>query len=261
MRVLLIGDIYGQTGRKMIAHRIPLLKKKLQADWIIANAENATGGTGVSPKHRNSILASGIDMLTGGNHIFARPDWRETLTTSPALLRPHNLGGDNLPGKGWAILNGKNGPALAVICLAGRIFMEPADCPFQWADKLLARLPRGIPVFVDFHAEATSEKIAMAWYLDGRVTFVAGTHTHVQTSDERILPQGTGTITDLGMTGPRDGVLGVERETVISRFTKGYSEKFLAESGPGVLEGVAVDVSSENLTQSVTRIRVNENES
>lgn len=261
MRVLMIGDIYGAPGRAMVARLVPALRARHRLDWVIANGENATGGAGLSPHHRDRLLAAGIDLLTGGNHLFARPDWPATVGGAGRALRPHNLGGDALPGKGWAVLEHPQRPPLAVLNLEGRIFLDPADCPFRWADALLARLPAGVPVVVDFHAEATSEKLALAWYLDGRVAFVAGTHTHVQTSDERILPGGTGVITDLGMTGPRDGILGVARETVIGRFRNGFSERFQPADGPSVLEGVLVEIGAEDgRTRTITRLRLQEAE-
>ncbi len=257
MRILMIGDIYGAPGRALAIRLVPVLRARHGIDWVIANGENATGGTGLSPHHRDKLLAAGIDLLTGGNHLFARPDWPATVGGAGRALRPHNLGGDGLPGKGWAVLEQPERPPLAVINLEGRVFLEPADCPFRWADTLLTRLPAAVPVVVDFHAEATSEKIALAWHLDGRVAFVAGTHTHVQTSDERILPGGTGVITDLGMTGPRDGILGVHREIVLGRFRNGFSERFQAAEGPSVLEGVLFEISSDDgRTRSIRRLRL-----
>ncbi len=258
MNVLMIGDIYGSAGRRLVAALVPRLRVEHRVDWVIANGENATGGVGLSPRHRDQILAAGVDLLTGGNHIFARPDWAAAVTGPARLLRPQNIGGEALPGRGWFILTAPDRPSLGVINLAGRVFMEPADCPFQWADTLLSRLPADLPVVVDFHAEATSEKIALAWHLDGRAAFVAGTHTHVQTADERILPGGTGAITDLGMTGPRDGILGVERGIVLSRFRNGFSDRFQPAPGPAVLEGVLIEVAGPGCTRSVRRLRYQE---
>jgi len=256
MKILMIGDICGALGRRMVATGLQNLRNKFNPDWVIANGENATGGIGLSPRHRDQILKWGVDVITGGNHNFSRPDWRELFADSSRALRPHNLGGDDLPGKGWTMVESAGKPPLAIVNLSGRIFMEPADCPFRWADTLLKRFPPAVAVVVDFHAEATSEKIAMAWHLDGKVAFVAGTHTHVQTSDERILPGGTGTITDLGMTGPRDGILGVSRQIVIGRFLNGYSERFQSAAGAGVLEGVLIELGNDNRVVSITRIRV-----
>ncbi|MBF0405965.1 MAG: YmdB family metallophosphoesterase [Candidatus Riflebacteria bacterium] len=258
MRLLLIGDIVGSTGRRMLKTLLPDLRKKYSLDWVIANGENATGGTGLSPKHRDEILAADVDLITGGNHFFARPDWTEMLETSSKVIRPHNIGGDDFPGKGWTVLRNDKKPHLGVINLAGRVFMEHWDCPFRWATNLVDRI--GIhPIIIDLHAEATSEKIAMAMFLDGKISFLAGTHTHVQTSDERILKGGTGMICDLGMTGPLDGILGVKANSVIHRFLDGYSERFICSDGPGVLEGVLVEIAENFKCSRIRRIRVHEN--
>ncbi|MBF0499849.1 MAG: YmdB family metallophosphoesterase [Candidatus Riflebacteria bacterium] len=261
MRILMLGDIYGNVGRRLVKMRLSGLRREIAADWVIANGENATGGAGLSPKHRDELMKAGVDAVTGGNHIFARPDWHELVASSRCAertLRPHNLGGDVLPGRGWVILERPGVSPIAVINLAGRIFMEPGECPFRWADELHKRVPKGIPILVDFHAEATSEKIAMAIYLDGRVALVAGTHTHVQTSDERILPGGTAAITDLGMTGPSGGIIGVEAGTILDRFVKGYSDRFTCADGPGVIEGIFLDIDEHGVGKSIERIRVRE---
>jgi len=258
MLVLMLGDIYGQPGRKLVQKFLPKLREDLRPDWVIANGENASGGVGLSIKHRNLLFDSGIDAITNGNHLFARPYWPEIVSGGQAVLRPHNIGGDSHPGRGFWVLSRPGVPPLGLLNLAGRIFMEPAECPFKWADVLISRIGEGIPILLDFHAEATSEKIAMAWHLDGRIAFLAGTHTHVQTADERILPNGTGAITDIGMTGPREGVLGVKREIVLDLFRKGFSDRFSCAPGPGILEGVAIEISSDNKTESIKRIRVQE---
>ena len=260
MIVLAIGDIYGKTGRKLIEKQLSALRKKLNPDWVIANGENATGGTGLSAKHRDEILKSGVDVITTGNHIFARPDWPDVLSTTRQVLRPHNIGGDSFPGCGLVIMEAKDRPPIAVMNLAGRIFMEPAGSPFSWAEKLISRVPAGIPILLDFHAEATSEKIAMAWGLDGKVAAVVGTHTHVQTSDERILPGGTAAITDLGMTGPRDGILGVEKKTVLDLFQQGFSDRFSCAPGPGIMEGVHLEIGDDGKATTIRRLRITEGE-
>lgn len=258
VKVLVIGDIYGQTGRDMIQKTLPDLRERLKPDWVVANGENVSGGRGLSKKHRAFLHAHGVDVITSGNHIFARDDWPQLLDKDSMVLRPHNIRGDEIPGKGWIVLDFPEKPPLIVLNLIGRVFMDPAECPFQWADKLLERVPPGIPVILDFHAEATSEKIALSYYLDGRISFMAGTHTHVQTSDDRILPGGTGTISDIGMTGPQTGVLGVQRETVVQRFLHGYSDRFSCADGPGVLEGVLVELAESGRTQEIKRIRIHE---
>jgi 2',3'-cyclic-nucleotide 2'-phosphodiesterase len=255
MRILMVGDVCGKTGRCMAAKILPAARSRLAIDWIIANGENTTNGTGLAPRHAQALLAAGVDVLTTGNHLFARPDWPDVVAR-PQVLRPHNLGGDAAPGKGWGIFSKPGTGSLAVINLAGRVFMDPADCPFRWADQLLARIGGGIPVVVDIHAEATSEKLAMASYLAGRAALVAGTHTHVQTSDARLLPGGTAAISDLGMTGPDDGILGVDRETVLQRFRLGFSGRFQGAAGPGRLEGVLVILDQTGQPQAIRAVRL-----
>lgn len=255
MKILVIGDIYGKPGRETIRKLLPGLRGQHHPDWVIANGENATGGTGLSAKHRDRLFECGIDIITTGNHLFARNDWPQMIAENERVLRPHNIGGDRYPGKGVLIIrNGEKAP-LAVMNLTGRIFMESAECPFRWASKLLERVAPEIPVILDFHSEATSEKIAMGWHLDGQVSLVAGTHTHVQTSDEKILPKGTGYISDLGMTGPREGILGVEKEIVLERFLKGFSDRFLCAKGPTVLEGIVAEISGRQ-TLKIERFRL-----
>ncbi|HEY9070414.1 MAG TPA: TIGR00282 family metallophosphoesterase [Candidatus Ozemobacteraceae bacterium] len=256
MNVLILGDICGSPGRLAVTTLLPGLRRDLGADWVIANGENATGGAGLSARHARHLFEAGIDLLTTGNHLFDRPDWPELLAREGArILRPHNLGGPSAPGSGRAFLGEGTPTALGIVNLSGRIFLEPGECPFRTADRLLGTFPPGMPVLVDIHAEATSEKIALAWSLAGRAAAVVGTHTHVQTSDERILPGGTAFITDLGMTGPRDGVLGVDRDIVISRFRKGFSEKFRPASGETVVEGVLIGIGADGRAVSVRRIR------
>ncbi|GAB4272138.1 MAG: TIGR00282 family metallophosphoesterase [Candidatus Rifleibacteriota bacterium] len=242
MNILMIGDIYGKTGREALKKFLPGLRAKYKPDWIIANGENVTAGNGISLKHAKKIEEAGVDIITTGNHLFARLDWKTLLEKNPSVLRPENLGGPNAPGSGMRVFekNGTPDLKLVVINIAGRVFMERARCPFETVETLLKKAPSGIPIVVDFHAEATSEKLAMSWFLAGKVAAVVGTHTHVQTSDERILTAGTAVITDLGMTGSRDGILGVDRATIIGRFVKGYSEKFLCGGEPHKIEGVFV---------------------
>lgn len=255
MRVLILGDIYGTAGRALVKATLPTLKLRLEPDWVIANGENATGGAGLSAKHRDDMFKAGVDLLTSGNHIFARSDWTQVLTGSERVLRPHNLGGDEAPGKGWGLLQADGKPSLGVINLAGRVFMEQGDCPFRWAERLIERFPAKTPIVVDFHAEATSEKIALAQFLDGRVSAVLGTHTHVATADERILPKGTAAQTDLGMTGPRHGIIGVTAETVLQRFVQGYSDRFTCAEGEAEMTGALIEIASDGRATAITRIR------
>ncbi|HOY68738.1 MAG TPA: TIGR00282 family metallophosphoesterase [Candidatus Ozemobacteraceae bacterium] len=256
MNLLILGDICGSPGRLAVETLLPGLRRDLCADWVIANGENATGGAGLSVRHARRLFEAGVDLLTSGNHLFDRPDWPELLSKEGGrVLRPHNLAGASAPGGGRALLGEGSPNALGIVNLAGRVFMEPGECPFRTAERLLETFPPGLPILVDIHAEATSEKIALAWSLAGRVAAVVGTHTHVQTADERILPGGTAFITDLGMTGPRDGVLGVDRDIVISRFRRGFSEKFRPASGDTVLEGVLIGIGQEGRAVSIRRVR------
>ncbi|MFZ5951358.1 MAG: TIGR00282 family metallophosphoesterase [Candidatus Rifleibacteriota bacterium] len=256
MKILIIGDIYGKTGRDALAEFMPALQKKYQPDWIIANGENVTAGNGLSARHAKFLKEQGIDVITTGNHLFSRLDWPELLTKEEAVLRPHNIGPTDASGSGCRVFKKANGMSLGVINLAGRVFMEKARCPFRSADLLLSSIGEGFPVIIDFHAEATSEKQALFWHLDGRVSAIVGTHTHVQTSDERILPGGTAVISDLGMTGSRDGVLGVDRETIIGRFLNGYSDKFLCSAGARKIEGVCITLGLDWRAENMERFRL-----
>ncbi len=246
MKILFIGDIFGRPGRTIVKDRLPVLRKQHAPDLIIANCENAAAGFGITPPLAEELFDLGIDVMTTGNHVW---DKREIIDYfqmadgnphSPArrLLRPANFS-PNLPG--WGIYEGqKNGAAYAVMNLQGRVFMSSNDDPFRYADLLLEQIKSKI-VFVDFHAEASSEKIAFGWYLDGRVTAVVGTHTHVPTADETVLPKGTAYITDVGMTGPYDSVIGVKKELVIEKFLSGMPARFEPANGDVRLCAVLVE--------------------
>ena len=256
MKILFIGDIYGKTGRDTLKRQLPLLCQRYSPDWVIANGENVTAGNGLSARHARLLKDCGVDVITTGNHIFSRVDWPELLQKHEYILRPHNMVAETSVGTGCKVFRGQKN-SLAVINLAGRIFMEAASCPFAAFDRLIKDIPAGVPVVVDFHAEATSEKQAFFWYANGRVAAVASTHTHVQTSDERILPGGkTAVITDIGMTGAVNGIIGVDRDTVVGRFRTGYSEKFLCAPGPGKIEGILVEISDEGFATGIERFRV-----
>ncbi len=256
MNILMIGDIYGKTGRDALQHLLPGLRERFRPDWVIANGENVTAGNGLSAKHANGIKALGVDIITTGNHIFSRSDWPELLTKSDFILRPDNITAAGA-GSGVRVFRKAGVPDLAVMNLAGRVFMEAADCPFAAFDRLFAGLPAGIPLVVDFHAEATSEKLAFFWHVNGRARVAFGTHTHVQTSDERLLPGGeTAVMTDIGMTGAVDGVIGVDRQTVTGRFISGFSDKFLCAPPPGKVEGLAVEIAASGLPTKIERFRV-----
>lgn len=257
MKILFIGDIFGRPGRTVVKDRLPGLRKQHAIDLVIANCENAAAGFGITPPLAEELFDLGIDVMTTGNHVW---DKREIIDYfqmadgnphSPArrLLRPANLS-QGLPG--WGVYEGqKNDFDYAVVNLQGRVFMGSSDDPFRYADRLLEQIKAKI-VFVDFHAEATSEKVAFGWYLDGRVTAVVGTHTHIPTADETVLPKGTAYITDAGMTGPYDSVIGVKKEQVIEKFLSGMPARF--ESANGDVRLCAVVVQCDDRTGRATRI-------
>jgi 2',3'-cyclic-nucleotide 2'-phosphodiesterase len=218
MKLLMIGDVVAKPGRLAVLERIQDLREQHKIDFAIMNAENLAGGFSVTPSLCEQLFSSGIDVMTSGNHIFDKKEAIDYIARQPRLLRPANYP-PNTPGSGlW--VGERNGFGIAVINLMGRVFMPPSDDPFRIVDSVLPLIPEDIKIrIVDMHAEATSEKTAMGWYLDGRVSAVCGTHTHVQTADERILPEGTAYLTDLGMTGSYSGVIGMSKADVIARFT------------------------------------------
>lgn len=218
MKVLMIGDVVAKPGRIAVLERIQDLREQHQIDLAIMNAENLAGGFSVTPQSCEQLFAAGIDVMTSGNHIFDKKEAVDYISKQPRLLRPANYP-PNTPGSGYW-LGEVNGTQVAVVNVMGRVFMPPSDDPFRVVDSVLESLPAEVKVrIVDMHAEATSEKVAMGWHLDGRVSAVCGTHTHVQTADERILPGGTAYLTDLGMTGSYAGVIGMDKSDVIARFT------------------------------------------
>jgi metallophosphoesterase (TIGR00282 family) len=230
-RALLIGDIVGKPGRRALAVGLPLLMKDHPIDVIIANGENTAGGSGITPAIFEELRAMGVDVVTLGDHVYRKKEAVPLLTESDRLLRPLNLP-DEAAGRGWTVLESQSGFPFAVITLLGRTFMKPSNCPFHAVDKALAEIgDRAKLIFVEMHAEATSDKIGMGWHLDGRASAVFGTHTHVQTSDERVLPQGAAFITDLGMTGPHEGILGRRKEKVLSAVITGMPTYFDVATG------------------------------
>jgi metallophosphoesterase (TIGR00282 family) len=257
LKILFIGDIFGRPGRTIVKDRLPELRRQHAVDLVIANCENAAAGFGITPSLAEELFDLGIDVMTTGNHVWDKREIIEYFQMadgnphSPArrLLRPANFS-QGLPG--WGVYEGqKNNVAYAVVNLQGRVFMGACDDPFRYADRLLEQIKAKI-IFVDFHAEATSEKVAFGWYLDGRVTAVVGTHTHIPTADENILPKDTAFITDVGMTGPYDSVIGVKKELVIERFLTGMPARFEAANGDVRLCGVVVDCDDQ--TGRATRI-------
>lgn len=216
MNLLFVGDIFGKPGRRAVAELLPGLRRELSVDFVIGNAENAASGAGITPTTAAELLDAGVDVLTGGNHTWDRKEGLSVLDDELRVLRPANYP-EEVPGRGTGVYPW-DGLRIAVVNLIGRVFLHPVDCPFRAADRILESLAGVTPlIFVDFHAEASSEKQAMGWYLDGRATLVVGTHTHVQTADERILPRGTAYLTDVGMTGPHDSIIGVRKELALER--------------------------------------------
>jgi metallophosphoesterase (TIGR00282 family) len=243
LRILFIGDIDGRPGREAAAKAIPQLRAEYgDFDFVIADGENAAGGFGLTEKVMNELFSYGIDILTNGNHVWDKKDFIRFLDSDPRLLRPANHP-EGTPGRGFAVYENK-GRKLAVMCLLGRAFMPPLDCPFRTAEKLLAdnKVPA---VFVDFHGEATSEKYAMGRWLDGKVSAVVGTHTHVQTADEQVLPGGTAFICDAGMTGGHGGVIGMTYESVLPKFLYGTPTKFEICDKNVRFQAVVVEIDDE----------------
>lgn len=238
IRVLHIGDIVGAPGRRIFARLIPQLRKEWKLDAVIANAENAAAGRGITPALADELLAAGADILTLGDHAWDQKEIIPYLMREPRIIRPANFAPD-CPGKGWALIDLPSGKRLAVLSLIGRIYMPPAECPFRTADAALKLIPTPL-VFAEIHAEATSEKIALGRYLEGRVTSLVGTHTHVQTSDDAVLPNGTAYLTDLGMTGPKDSVLGRDVQSVLKKFITGMPSKFEIAEEDVALEGALI---------------------
>jgi len=262
LRILFIGDIFGRPGRIIVKEKLPLLMKDHSIDLVIANGENSAAGFGITPPLAEELFELGIDVITTGNHIW---DKREIVdffqmadgnahSPSRRLLRPANYAPD-LPGHGL-YQGSKNGVQYAVLNLQGRVFMASNEDPFRTADRLLKEQPAKV-ILVDIHAEATSEKISLGWYLDGRVTAVVGTHTHVPTADERVLPNGTAYITDVGMTGPFDSVIGVKKELVVGKFLNNMPVRFEAATGDVRLCAVVIDCDeSTGRAREIRRVMV-----
>ena len=255
MRVLFIADIVGSPGRRIVQDRLADLVTQRQIDLVIANGENSASGFGITPRLADELLGMGIDVLTGGNHSWDRKEILEYLPHQPRLLRPANYPAGN-PGSGMYVGTAKNGVKYAVINLQGRVFLPAIDDPFRKADELLANLFADVAfVLVDMHAETTSEKIAMGWYLDGRATAVVGTHTHVTTADEHVLPQGTAYITDVGMTGPHTGVIGMDRAAIIKKFLDGLPARFEVAEGDVQMNAVVIDTDDDGARNSAGRLK------
>jgi hypothetical protein len=256
MKILFIGDIVGSPGRQIVIDRLGDIVESLKIDLVLANGENAASGFGITPRLAEQLFAAGIEVLTGGNHIWDRKEILDYIPQHPRLLRPANFPEVN-PGAGLYVGAARNGVPYAVLNLQGRVFMAANDCPFRAADRELARIPADVRViFVDIHAETTSEKEAMGWYLDGRVSAVIGTHTHVATADEHILPRGTAYQTDVGMTGPHDGVIGMDRAAILRRFLDGQPARFEVASGDIQMNASLIDVDeTTGRARGIERVR------
>jgi len=257
VNILFIGDIFGSPGRHIVADHVEDIVRTNQIDLAIANAENAAGGFGITPAIAEDLFALGLDILTSGNHVWDKRELYDYLNRQPRLLRPANY--PEAPGHGLVTLRARNGVECAVMNLQGRTYMPATDCPFRKADWLLSQIDPAVKVkFVDFHAEVTSEKMALGWYLDGRVSAVVGTHTHVPTADTRILPRGTAYQTDCGMTGPYRSVIGVDTETILQRFLTGLPVRMEAARHGTELHSVIVDVDEETgMARAVRRHTIN----
>ncbi len=257
MKVLFIGDIVGKPGRKAVKEGLPDLVNKLKADFVIANAENAAGGFGVTRAICEDLFLLGIDVFTSGNHIWDKKEAVTYIEKENRLLRPANYP-EEVAGAGSIVMQTLSGEKIGILNLSGRVFMQPLDCPFQVAKRELSALKEQTnTIIVDFHAEATSEKSAMGWYLDGYVSAVVGTHTHVQTADEQILPKGTAFITDVGMTGPTHSIIGVKTEQIINKFLTHIPCRFETATGEAILSCVVLDINTKTgLAAGIQRLQI-----
>ena len=241
MKLLFIGDIVGRPGRDLVRRHVRALAASVNADLVIANGENAAGGAGITRDNAKEILGGGVDVITSGNHIWDKREALEFIKDLPQLVRPSNFP-EGTPGFGSYLAQTRDGVKVGVVNVMGRVFLAALDEPFRAADREIARMrdAGATVIFVDVHAETTSEKMALSYYLDGQVTAVIGTHTHVQTADERILPGGTACLSDVGMTGPHDGVIGMDKTMVIARFLSGLHVRFEPATGDPRLNGVVI---------------------
>ena len=257
MKILYIGDIMGEPGRRAVGRMVPRVVSQRQVDVVIGNGENVAGGFGITPELTEELFEMGLPVITTGNHAWDKKEILDYFPREPRLLRPANYPA-GVPGNGSYVVETPGGEKLAVLQLMGRAYMPTLDCPFQVAKREVAKLKRETAaVLVDMHAEATSEKMAMGHYLDGDVVAVVGTHTHVQTADEQILPKGTAYLTDIGMTGPLHGVIGVKKELAIEKFLTGMPKRFEVASGPTVFCAVLIEVDARlGKAMTIERIRV-----
>ena len=255
MKILFISDIFGKPGREALLAKLPDLVHERAVDFVIANGENTAGGAGITSKIAGKLLAGGVDVITTGNHIWRQKEIIPFLQKSDRIVRPANYLPEN-PGRGRTTIE-KNGVRVAVVNLSGNLYIGAPRGAFQVIDPLLAEIPDDVKyIVVDFHAEATSEKVAMGYYLDGRVTAVIGTHTHVQTADARVLPKGTAYITDAGMTGPHDSVIGVDKKIILERFLTNMPIKFEVAEDDVWIEGVLVNADAAGRATAIENLRI-----
>jgi len=255
MKILFIGDIVGSPGREAIKKLVPALRQELQIDFVVANAENASGGSGITAKVADDLFPAGVDVLTSGDHIWKRPEIFELISREARIMRPLNFP-SGAPGSGATVFTANNGLKVGVINVNGRVFMEALECPFKAALSAAQALAAETKIIiVDIHAEATSEKVALGWYLDGKVSAIFGTHTHIQTADEKILPKGTAYITDVGMTGPYDSVIGRRVEDVLTRFLSSIPVKFEVAQENIQLHGALVEID-EKTGKAISILRI-----
>jgi len=259
MNILCIGDIVGRPGREAVKYALPKIKKEQSIDFVIANAENASGGSGLIPKNADEILSFGVDVMTMGDHVWDKQDIFPYLQENQQrIIRPANFP-EGVPGVGWTIVKAPNGTKVGVINLLGRTFMRyNVLCPFRVLESIVEKIKTETSVIiVDMHAEATSEKVALGHFADGKVSLVYGTHTHIQTADEKILPKGTAYITDLGMSGPYDSVIGQDKEKIITRFLTSMPHKFEVASSPGTVHGVVVNIDPKTgHAEGIARLQI-----
>ena len=257
MKMLMIGDVVGGAGRRMFASEVPRLRRELGLGAVVVNAENCAAGSGITAALAKELFAAGADAITLGDHTWGQKEFAAQIDSVDRLVRPANYPSE-CPGRGWRIVTMPTF-RFAVVNMLGRVFMNPVDCPFKAMDRVLAEIPKNVPVFVDFHAEATSEKMTLGYYLDGRVTAVVGTHTHVQTSDALVLPKGTAYLTDLGMTGPYVSSIGRDLKPVTKKFVTGIPARFEVAGGPCVIEGAVIDFDpATKRATSIETVRVRE---
>lgn len=260
MRVLFLGDIVGRPGRRAVKELLPSLYEEYDPHLVIANGENAAGGNGITRKTADEIFLSGVDILTMGNHVWDQKDVYDFIDHEERIVRPANYPPDS-PGRGYVITYARDNTKVGIINLSGRVYLPALDCPFRMLDEIVPIINKQTKVIiVDFHAEATSEKMALGWYAAGRVSVVIGTHTHIQTADERVLPGGTGYITDVGMTGPQNSILGVKVEPVIEKFLTQRPVRFEVATGPIQLNAIYLEIDNEKgITTTIKRVNVAKN--